>query len=155
MDALAEEYRDRILQVLAVAARSGLDLQPIMPVLAGLLLDRDYYDAETVRQLYLCLTAASESGTSIAEAWPYLRFCMEEKDLKLKLLYAGASKGLPVKCALPYLLSRIDIPIVPDPADDPLAFSAKLEGASLALETLALGASRDEFHPDDLEATPS
>lgn len=152
VDALAKEYRDQVLHVLSAGVRTGLDLNPVMPVLAGLLLDRDYYDAETVGRLYQCLIAVAESGGDLSPAWPYICFCMDEKDLKLKLLLAGAARGLSVKYALEYILPFLHMPIVPAPTDDPLEFSLKLESAAPALEILAIGAWRDDFTPADLEA---
>ena len=151
VNALAAEYRDRVLGVLAAAVRTGLDVSGIMPLLAGLLVDRDYYDAATVGALYRCLTAAAESGADISAAWPYVPLCMDVGDRKLLLIRAGAARGQTLPCMLPYLFSVLQMPIVPESADDPEGFSLQLERVALALEILTSGARRGELLPSHLD----
>jgi hypothetical protein len=145
VDGLAKECRDRILELFTIAIQTGFDCKAIMPILAGLLLDRDYYDSETVGRLYRCLIAAVDSGSDISMAWPYIGMCMEENGLKLKLLLVGAQKGLPTLGYLNFLLSHLNFSIVPHPSIEPSELTCGLEGAWCVLNILTLGASRRDF----------
>ena len=151
VDALATEARDRVLCVIAAAVRTGLDVSGVMPVLAGLLVDRDFYDADTVGALYRCLTVIVESGADIFDAWPYVPLCMDVGDRKLRLIGAGAARGYSLRCMLPYLFSVLQVPVVPESSDDQEGFSLQLERAALALEILAQGVERGELEPAHLD----
>jgi hypothetical protein len=155
VDALATEYRDRILEVLSLAIRTGLKVDTIMPLLAGLLLDRDYYDAVTVRRLYQCLIAAVEVGANISMAWPYIGICMEESGLKLKLLFLGAHKGLPIAGHMNFLLSHLKFVIVPNPSMESSELTWGLEQAAYALKILTLGVARRDFSRLQLDGEAS
>ncbi len=144
-DGLAKECRDRILEVLTIAIQTGLDVKRMMPVLAGLLVDRDYYDAETVGRLYRCLIAAVEAGVDISMAWPYIGMCMEENGLKLKLLLCGAQSGLSILGHLNFLLSHLRFSIVPSPSVDRSELTCRLESAAVVLEILTLGVEHRDF----------
>jgi hypothetical protein len=154
-DALAGEDRDRLLAVLTTAIPKGLDVAPIMPVLAGLLLDRDYYDAETVGRLYACLTAAAEAGADISLAWPFLPLSMVERERKLMLLKAGAKQGLSLSPMANALLGYLQIPLPTDGRRNKATTSNDLDRAAIALDTLALGVERGDFTEKQIDRSTS
>jgi hypothetical protein len=97
VDALATEARAEALDQLARGLPLGLELGHLLPVVAGLCLDRDYYDFTTLPALLRFLIAAHQQGLDIAEAWPWVPAYKDGKgwaNLRFDLAVRGIGAGL-------------------------------------------------------------
>jgi len=97
VDALATEERREALEHLTRGVREGLDLRFVVPIVAGLLLDRDYYDYLSLAEILRFLMASLERGYDIALAWPWVPAYLEGghcQDLRFQLAKQGLAAGL-------------------------------------------------------------
>jgi len=109
IDALGTEQRCEVLDLLASHVHEGSSLTLLIPVVAGLLLDRDYYDGSTVQNLFKLIHRLAVTGHDIAPVWPWLGACMPNLgDTKRYLtIVEGIKHGLDGAVVVDYLRGRL------------------------------------------------
>lgn len=97
VDVLATEERHTALEQLSRAVTAGLDVRSIVPVVAGLLLDRDFHDRTSLAAILQFLAAALDRGYDIALAWPWIPTYLDGEgceQLRIDLAEKGMRAGL-------------------------------------------------------------
>lgn len=113
VNGLGTPQRRWALKVLDLATHSGFDPTPFLPVIAGLLLDRDDYDDWAAHSVLRLLLSALRRGCDISLAWPWLCVCRPEGNLaelcetRLALIREGLESGLPQAPVLDWLLGQL------------------------------------------------
>lgn len=137
VDALATEVRAEALDQLARGLPLGLELGHLLPVVAGLCLDRDYYDFTTLPALLRFLIAAHQQGLDIEEAWPWVPAYKDGKgwaNLRFDLAARGIGAGLRGEAWRAWLSSFI---VEPSPEGTATATCESVKNLGLAAACLA------------------
>lgn len=138
IDALATEERGNALGHLTRGVTEGLDLRFVVPIVAGLLLDRDYYDYGSLAEILRFLVASLERGYDITLAWPWVVSYLSGascQNLRFQLAQRGLSAGLELDESLRDWLMRWFVDV--DPKGHPSGVAAAIQyidsaGACLA-----------------------
>ena len=110
IDALATEDRTEIMDQLSRVVTPSTDTSKLMPVVAGLLLDRDYFDHFTIRRVFELLAALGKADKDLSLAWPWLCRCMPNQpfEARLTVIELGIVAGLDGAEVTPWLQEQLD-----------------------------------------------
>jgi hypothetical protein len=119
VDTLGTEHRWSALRALELLCVGGADVGPAVPVLAGLLLDRDWPSPGNTASIYDCLRGAVQAGHDATVGWPFLAVRPAKPSTivdrsRLRVIEAGAARGLRLGRLADELIERLADPLPPE-----------------------------------------